>query len=134
MLFYFLIKGGATVSICRSGSSPSVKTFYNNGLSSTFLDSSNPSFGLSNMIVNVIGSNLTCSFDRVNVISKTNYLQIGSSGASIYVITAYGPGKYILYYYIFNLFKIALNQMMYKRMSFKKYLFLENKKFKILFC
>lgn len=93
LIFYHLIKGGASVSICRTGSSPSVRTFYNNGFNSAVLDGSNPSFGLSNMIVSVIGSNLTCSFDRVNVISKTNYLQIGSSGTIIYVITAYGSGK-----------------------------------------
>ena len=115
----YLIKNGASVSICKSGSAPSIRTFYNNEYNSTVLVATNPSFGLSNMIVKVVGSNLTCTFDRINIISRPNYIQLGSASDNVYIIAAYGPGSfflnilcsiYKLFYFI--LLQVSLNLML----------------------
>ena len=79
--------------VCRAENA-SVRTFWNNDklYFSIVLDATNPSIGISNARVFVEANNITCTYDRENVVDKQNYFQVTPSTGGVYILTAFGSG------------------------------------------
>lgn len=64
-----------------------VRHFYNQGYSSIILDTSNPSLGLSNTLVEVQNGVMSCRFTRENTLDNVRYHNLNS--ATTFISAAY---------------------------------------------
>ncbi|CAF0842680.1 unnamed protein product [Brachionus calyciflorus] len=65
----------------------------NAGYSSAPFISTNPTIGLKNARIGVVGSNLTCSFSRANFVDIASYIKIDSL-SNLHILVAYGAGNF----------------------------------------
>lgn len=99
--------------VCRNNPLyPSVLHYLNSmNYTSNIMNSNNPSMGLGNGLVANIQGNLTCLFSRDNSNSFPGYYSVNIS-SNYYIITAYGPGKKIIFSftYLKSIYFLRLNQ------------------------
>ena len=85
--------GDDDVAMCKmnSAGTGAVEHYRNTGKSTpTYLSSSNPTVGFSNIVVTVVNGQLVCSFSRLKSMSNVaNYFDIKTS-PSFYILTATG--------------------------------------------
>ncbi|CAF0842719.1 unnamed protein product [Brachionus calyciflorus] len=85
---------GGNVVVCRNLLS---ETTISHNLNSLFLSapfiSTNPTIGLRNARIGVVGSNLTCSFSRANFVDIASYIKIDSL-SNLHILVAYGAGNF----------------------------------------
>jgi hypothetical protein len=77
----------ASVIVCKSGEKSGVEHYYNDGYSSSLMDTNNPTIGISGASVQVNNQTISCSFTRDNDNSNENYCDINDSA---YLLVAYG--------------------------------------------
>lgn len=76
--------------VCKKSSTLSaVEHYYNNGYSPEYIDSANPTLGLSSSSIEVSSSSLICRFSRENSNSNTKYFNLNSAQGP-FVIVAFG--------------------------------------------
>ena len=69
----------------------SVEHYYNDGYRSILISKSNPSIGISNAQVDVVGDTMNCSYTRQN--SFNNKLYFDTNKYYGYIVIAYGKGN-----------------------------------------
>jgi hypothetical protein len=88
------MSGGRAI-ICKNGDKK-VEHNRNEGYSSSLLDSTNPSIGITDASITNVGRVITCNFTRANSNSNVNYYNID---VSPYIQVAYGSltnsGKFV---------------------------------------
>ena len=84
--------------MCKvNGASNTVEHYYNQGKSSSLVDSNNPSTGFTNAIVSLNNGLLNCSFTRPKKMpTLTNFFDLNNP---YYVLFATGPIKNSIYLY-----------------------------------
>lgn len=92
-IIHFIFKTGASVVVCKMTSSLSgigVEHYYNNrGPKVTYLDTNNPTLGISGSSIAIDESNnMVCSYTRANSDSNTNYFNVNKDLP--YILAAYG--------------------------------------------